>query len=286
MNYVLADAHAPEEQYDIFFNAENPQSLEKEDTVLYVEFKDFAVCMDWLSSQDYSASILLRNGDMGLEKNDFCFYFASTAGLTSFMFTDYQIPPNLNYLYVQNLNVDHHKMRHHPLGVLTKNTGKLKRVVNENKKRSNKKSGICYINFKYETCLFRQLLPKALFADTPWVTIEKDVSQLEYYRQLSSHAFVLCPRGNGHDSYRVWETLALGSIPIVSRTVGMERLAKFLPIVIVDEWKEINTIRLEKEGSWIETNKKNWWNDLMLTQDFWTTHIKNQRSLELLTEEV
>ena len=97
MNYVLADAHAPEEQYDIFFNPESPKDLEKDDTVIYVEFRDFATCMDWLWKQEHTASLLFRNGDMGLEKNDFCYYFASTAGLTSFMFTDYEIPPNLNY---------------------------------------------------------------------------------------------------------------------------------------------------------------------------------------------
>jgi len=37
----------------------------------------------------------------------------------------------------------------------------------------------------------------------------------EYLSELSEHYFCLCPRGNGLDSHRFWESLYLGVIPVI-----------------------------------------------------------------------
>jgi hypothetical protein len=39
---------------------------------------------------------------------------------------------------------------------------------------------------------------------------------IDYLREIGQSIFTICPMGNGVDSHRVWESLYLGSIPIVA----------------------------------------------------------------------
>jgi hypothetical protein len=55
----------------------------------------------------------------------------------------------------------------------------------------------------------------------------------------SNYAFVLSPEGGGMDCHRTWEALALGCIPIVKRS-SFSDLFQNLPVLIVDDWSEIN----------------------------------------------
>lgn len=42
----------------------------------------------------------------------------------------------------------------------------------------------------------------------------------DFYEETASSKFVLCPSGLGMDSYRIWESLLLGAIPIVESNAG------------------------------------------------------------------
>lgn len=42
-----------------------------------------------------------------------------------------------------------------------------------------------------------------------------DIEQLDYLREISNSHFVLCPRGIGTATYRLYETLQLGRIPVI-----------------------------------------------------------------------
>lgn len=44
--------------------------------------------------------------------------------------------------------------------------------------------------------------------------------QRDHYRDVAESMFVLSPSGLGFDTYRLWETLLLGSIPIVESNAG------------------------------------------------------------------
>ena len=50
----------------------------------------------------------------------------------------------------------------------------------------------------------------------------------------------MCPQGNGVDTHRIWEALALGTIPIV-RTSSLDPLFVDLPVLVVGDWTELNT---------------------------------------------
>ena len=85
---------------------------------------------------------------------------------------------------------------------------------------------LVYLNFSVHTYPQERQGVYSLFHSQPWVTIGSfDTSEggrLAYLRDLRNHAFVLCPRGNGVDTHRMWETLYMGSIPIVRRHTAME----------------------------------------------------------------
>ena len=63
----------------------------------------------------------------------------------------------------------------------------------------------------------------------------------EYFNLIGRYRYVLCLEGNGFDTHRLWETLYLGSFPVVLKSDWSIKLnALNLPILIVDSIDEIN----------------------------------------------
>ena len=65
------------------------------------------------------------------------------------------------------------------------------------------------------------------------------------WRIMSKYTFVLSPFGNGMVCHRMWEALCLGCIPIL-RAPGFKKMFENLPILIVDNWFEVNQELLDK----------------------------------------
>ena len=51
----------------------------------------------------------------------------------------------------------------------------------------------------------------------------------KYIEDLKSHQYILCPTGNGLDTYRLWESLIIGSDPVVNSVLGYREF-RSLPI--------------------------------------------------------
>jgi hypothetical protein len=56
---------------------------------------------------------------------------------------------------------------------------------------------------------------------------------------ISKFTFVLSPFGIGMDCHRTWEALCLNSIPII-KAPNFKHLFEDLPVLVIDEWNEIN----------------------------------------------
>ncbi|TPX70963.1 hypothetical protein CcCBS67573_g06379 [Chytriomyces confervae] len=80
--------------------------------------------------------------------------------------------------------------------------------------------------------------------------------QKEFYKSYLSTAR-FAPHGNGLDSYRVWETLLLGSYPIV-KTSSLDSLYQDLPVIILDEWHDLTPEMLQKEFARFRRMKHNY----------------------------
>ena len=73
----------------------------------------------------------------------------------------------------------------------------------------------------------------------------RKVRRLELWREKTRYAFVVSPHGNGLDCHRTWESLVLGNIVIVKRS-SLDPLYEGLPVVIVDDWREIESGNLRR----------------------------------------
>lgn len=65
-----------------------------------------------------------------------------------------------------------------------------------------------------------------------------------YLKQLASYKYAICPPGNGVDSHRIWESLYLGVIPVVIRSVFTEQLSERFPCILLDTWEQFNAEEL------------------------------------------
>ena len=59
------------------------------------------------------------------------------------------------------------------------------------------------------------------------------------WKKAIEYAFVLSPFGAGPDCHRTWEALCLGCIPIV-KSMGSNKMYEDLPVLIINEWNEVN----------------------------------------------
>jgi hypothetical protein len=102
---------------------------------------------------------------------------------------------------------------------------------------------LVYLNFNIYTYRDERQICYNMFYNKPYVTVGEIINTLEgrarYLKEIRDHKFVLCPRGNGIDTHRLWETLYMGSIPIVKRCCAMNEFTD-LPILFIDDWSEVD----------------------------------------------
>lgn len=102
------------------------------------------------------------------------------------------------------------------------------------------KKHLLHASFNVETHESRiNAYNELVFNDLVLFNIEKN--KLKYLKTLSSSYFNLCPRGNGIDTHRIWESLFFETVPIVKKSIFTYELKNLgVPIFIVDDWKDLN----------------------------------------------
>lgn len=144
--------------------------------------------------------------------------------------------------------------------------------ISNNNENINKRTNLVLLNINKSTHPERSYVFN-LFESKSYVTLSNpDISmegRKKYLIDITLHEFVLCPRGNGIDTHRLWETLYMGRIPIVIYT---DAHASFigLPILFINDWDEINEEILKQKL--IEIKSKKWmWDKIYL--DYWLNLI-------------
>jgi hypothetical protein len=107
-----------------------------------------------------------------------------------------------------------------------------------------------YMNFNVVTYPTEREPVYNYFKDNEWVTCGTIVNTLQgrkaFLEDIRNHEFVLCPRGGGIDTHRLWETLYMGSIPIVRRDIAVQDFSD-LPICFIDYWEQVTPEFLDSE---------------------------------------
>lgn len=165
---------------------------------------------------------------------------------------------NIIHWYSQNCIFGHPKLTKIPIGLdyhtMTYNDsswGKkiscfnqekiLEKIKNESKPYWEREIK-CYSNFHFfmETKYGYDRKDALNQIDKELVYYENNkVDRTTTWTNQSKYAFVISPHGNGLDCHRTWEALCLNCIPIVKKS-GISDLFDDLPVLIVDNWSDIN----------------------------------------------
>lgn len=83
----------------------------------------------------------------------------------------------------------------------------------------------------------------------------KRIPHKDILNMYAKHRFVLSPRGNGLDCHRTWEIFLLGSV-VITQTSPLDSmyLNNNLPVVIVNDYNELNNISNEQLNIWWNNN--------------------------------
>lgn len=93
-----------------------------------------------------------------------------------------------------------------------------------------------------------------------------DRGRISYLASLRKSSLVPCPRGNGIDTHRLWETLYMGGTPVILKNRMMENLIAGLPVIVIEDWN-ILADQKKMEKLWEEARKNNKFEKLNLS--FW-----------------
>lgn len=170
-----------------------------------------------------------------------------------------------------------------PIGVL-RDEGIFERRLQENEifkqLRAQPKQDMLYVNFTvHEGRYDGRGDIYNFFKDKPFSKLgkPKGASQLPFSRYMQDMAqckFTLSPEGDMHDCYRHWEALLVGSIPVVHRS-PLDQVFEELPVVIVDDYKEVTEEFLQQK---YEEMKNKQYNMRKLYMQYWVDKINDAKA--------
>ena len=175
--------------------------------------------------------------------------------------------PMLLRWYAQNLEVDHKRLHFLPIGLDYHTMWERPGVLGGTDRISPFEQERALLDIKSRSpavaqrtlllyCDWHHSLTRPGRADSPnrrarvdcLAQIDKSVCHFEpaflprfqSWMRQTQFAFVLSPEGNGPDTHRLWEALALGCVPIVKRNFLSPFLSD-LPVLVVDDWRQISS---------------------------------------------
>lgn len=147
------------------------------------------------------------------------------------------IPKSVKKIFAANCDVSHPKVQWYPIGRDFNNVDLFNIAPRKEKQE------LAYCNFSVGTHGIRKEIRDALLGKDFVNTVEIDgyglysgypMTNERFVNELNNHAFSICPRGNGVDTFRMWESLHLGVVPIVVREARFQEDLSCLPILFLD----------------------------------------------------
>lgn len=239
--------------YDEFHKG-NPSSISEDGQVVFIKTDLVPMFFRNIMPEiKYAVKIITHNSALGIDKE----------------YTQFLDNPKVITWYGQNANFKHPKLNSIPLGLANLRWGhgnvkQLLEVLEDKQERTH----LLYMNFDIGTNADKRSKVFNLFSEKDFVFSADRKSFQEYLRDLSSSKYALSPAGAGIDCHRVWESLAVGTIPIVESCHNIS-FYKNLPILIVDDWNEITKEWLDAKYVEIKNNS----NIPSLFLDYWIKKI-------------
>ena len=127
----------------------------------------------------------------------------------------------------------------------------------KNRESHPKKDTLIYMNFSINTNPVKRQECWDTFKDKGWVLKQSGLNHIDFYRQVSESFYILSPEGTGIDCHRIYESIYLDSIPIL-KTSKLDYFYKDLPVLIVDDWKQVTNIFLSENYSTLKNRLDSW----------------------------
>ena len=177
----------------------------------------------------------------------------------------YKLPENLVRWYSVYGNINFNKIINLPLGWNSKLFLNMKNMIQDILEDDNIKKQKLMLMALGTTHPVRERI-KGLFINQNWVSHQEHIIPLEYYLILMKHHhFNISPRGVSEDTFRMWESLYFGVIPVVIKGEIYKNFID-LPILQLDKWSDINEDFLNKT---LENFTSREWNYEKLDFNYW-----------------
>jgi hypothetical protein len=197
--------------------------------------------IDSLLSIDNFKSIFVFTHDLEIFYNKFNNYTNDKIIITHN--SDHEITKKYNFKIhlCQNTFVTNNAVIPIPIGI--ENTQWFdNNIFHKIRKLNIQKTKFIYFYFNQNTHPTRKQCYNKLINKLEWNTPK---NKSEYFVELASHKYAICPRGNGLDTHRIWECIYLNTIPIVIKS-DFPNITN-LPIIILNDWSELDINKLNNE---------------------------------------
>ena len=140
-------------------------------------------------------------------------------------------------------------------------------------RQNSEQTHLLYMNFAAQDTKPERQKVREVFGEQSYCKRGRRQSFHSYLHEMAQCKFTLSPKGLGPDCYRTWESLLVGSIPIVRRS-QLDPLFEGLPVLIIDDWDDVDEEFLLKKYKEIRSKKY----DLRrLYMEYWISKIKAVR---------
>jgi hypothetical protein len=169
--------------------------------------------------------------------------------------------PTTEKIFATNLLGESDKVKSLPLGLESpsyQSGGNMRNSFKKAKFVSSKREISFLASWNISTFPFeRQNLIEIYSRHPDAECLKMRVPRQTFYWLIQKSLFVICPRGNGLDTHRIWESLYLGAIPVVHESNYFVELKNW-PIWIVEDWNIPITLtrqELERKYASFELDK-------------------------------
>ncbi len=189
------------------------------------------------------------------------------------------IDKKIIHWFAQNLMFKYEKCTPLPIGLQLRMYDNKNTVVESIKKYKNdeQKENTIFYAFSAETNSNRLIALNSLSNHKYSTKPNEKLSINEYYKEVSKNMFNASPEGNGVDCHRTWETLNLGSVPVLEKSINSEYWKSIgLPVLIIDSWKDLklfDNIQLDNKYNELKNNS----NNSPLYMDYWIKEIYSKK---------
>ena len=237
------------------FHTDNPSSLLHDGSVVFIKTDLVPIFFKNIMPNIHcDIKIVTHNSALGIDKK----------------YENYLNNPRVVSWHAQNANFKHQKLHSIPLGLGNRRWlhGSIKKLnlVNE---EDVSKEHLLYMNFDIRTNVSERTKVYDRFKDKDYVLKSDRTSFEQYLRDLKASKYCLSHPGAGIDCHRIWESLSVGTIPIVERCNNIS-FYEHMPILIIDNWNSVTEDYLNNNYQHILNKGKN---SSCLFMDYWIEKI-------------